>query len=365
MTYAERMRSKAFFGIASLTALGISVACGGSDDNVSKTVADAGGTSSTTPGQPPDPPSGAAATTSTDARTFAVTSFTLGDLDRSGNVNPDAWKSLGYDIDRQATNTDGDLAKMCQRTGSLAVVQDGENGIDNSFGHNIVTLINNVSGSASKNLTQAAIDGRFTLLVQVKGLTDDAAQTNTGLNGTVFFATPFGGDPDSGIRPTFTPADDWPYRNDTQVDLPNAYVVKSEFVNGAGTGEFPLALALAGTTVLLTVHHGTISFTHDPANQALVKGTIAGVVDTQKLVDSMDALASRFTPPICPGTALSIIKAAIASSSDILSDGTQDPAKPCDGISIGIGFEAKRVGNPTKPVPPSAESQSNACDAGP
>lgn len=359
------MRRWPLFSIVPLTALGIAVACGGSDEKSSTTGVDAGGNVSATPGQPPDPPVGAAPTTATDARTFAVTSFTLGDLDRSGNVNADAWKTLGYDIDHLATNAEGDVAKLCQRTGNFATVQDGENGIDNSFGHNIVALINTVNGSASKNLTTAALEGRFTLLIQVKGLSDDPAQTNTGLNGSVFFATPFGGDPDSGIRPTFTQADDWPYRNDTHVDLANAYVVKSDFVNGAGTGEFPLALALAGTTVILTVHHGTITFTHDPANQALIKGTIAGVVDTQALVDNMDALASRFTPPICPGPALTLIKNAIAGSSDILSDGSQDPTKPCNGISIGIGFEAKRVGNPTKPVPPSAESQSNACaDAG-
>lgn len=362
------MRLKAVFAIASLFAIGsafATFACGDSGGSSSAAGADAGQSAPATPGQPPDPPAGAAATTSSDTRTFAVTSFTLGDLDRSGNVDPDAWRTLGYDIDRLATNAEGDVAKMCQRTGAFAAVEDGENGIDNSFGHNIVQLINATNGSASKNLTQAALDGRFTLLIRVKGLTDDAAQTNTGLTGSIFFATPFGGDPDSGIRPTFTQADDWPYRNDTHVELASAYVVKSELVNGAGTGEFPLALSLAGTTVLLTVHHGIITFTHDPANQALVKGTIAGVVDTQALVDSMDALASRFTPPICPGPTLTLIKNAIAASSDIMSDGSQDPSKPCNGISIGLGFEAKRVGNPTKPVPPSAESQSNACsDAG-
>jgi hypothetical protein len=363
------MRLKAVFALTSLlsasaiaaSALG-GAACGKSEESTSTNGGDAGQTPIATPGQPPDPPA-APATTSADVRTFAVTSFTLGDVDRTGNPNAEAWRELGYDVDHLTTATEADLAKTC--SGATKNVLDGANGIDNSFGKNIVALIGNVNGSPSKNLTTAALEGRFTLLIQVKGLTDDPAQTNTGLTGAVFFATPFGGDPDSGVRPTFTQADDWPYRNDTHVDLPSAYVVKSELVNGAGTGEFPLALALAGTTVVLTVHHGTITFTHDPANQALVNGTISGVVDTQALVDSMDALASRFTPPICPGPTLELVKSAIAASSDILNDGTQDPAKPCNGISIGLGFEAKRVGNPTKPVPPSAESQENPCDAGP
>jgi hypothetical protein len=29
----------------------------------------------------------------------------------------------------------------------------------------------------------------------------------------------------------------------------------------------------------------------------------------------------------------------IQQASDILTDGTQDPTKTCDGISIGLGFE--------------------------
>ena len=33
----------------------------------------------------------------------------------------------------------------------------------------------------------------------------------------------------------------------------------------------------------------------------------------------------------------------IRQASDIMSDGTQDPRKTCDGISIGIGFDATQA----------------------
>ena len=33
----------------------------------------------------------------------------------------------------------------------------------------------------------------------------------------------------------------------------------------------------------------------------------------------------------------------LIQASDIMQDGTQDPTKTCDGISIGIGFEARVV----------------------
>ena len=46
--------------------------------------------------------------------------------------------------------------------------------------------------------------------------------------------------------------------------------------------------------------------------------------------------------------------AQIAQASDILTDGTQDPTKPCDGISIGLGFDGALVqlGTPVAPPPP-------------
>lgn len=43
------------------------------------------------------------------------------------------------------------------------------------------------------------------------------------------------------------------------------------------------------------------------------------------------------------GSAIENIFTQIAQTSDIMQDGTQDPTKTCDGISIGLGFEASVV----------------------
>jgi hypothetical protein len=48
----------------------------------------------------------------------------------------------------------------------------------------------------------------------------------------------------------------------------------------------------------------------------------------------------------------------VRRASDILSDGTQDPTKECDGISIGVQFEMKEV--QLGPVGPPAD-MGNAC----
>ena len=37
------------------------------------------------------------------------------------------------------------------------------------------------------------------------------------------------------------------------------------------------------------------------------------------------------------------ILAQVDEAADILLDGSQDPGKACDGVSIGVGFEAARV----------------------
>ena len=43
----------------------------------------------------------------------------------------------------------------------------------------------------------------------------------------------------------------------------------------------------------------------------------------------------------------------VKRASDIMVDGTQDPTKTCDGISVGLGFEAQAgaLGNPVVVLP--------------
>lgn len=72
-------------------------------------------------------------------------------------------------------------------------------------------------------------------------------------------------------------------------------------------------------------------------------GVLAGVVPTEALVTVMLKIAGNFGSNFCDGqsSALQGIVESIRQSSDILVDGTQDPDKPCDGISIGVGFETR------------------------
>ena len=62
-------------------------------------------------------------------------------------------------------------------------------------------------------------------------------------------------------------------------------------------------------------------------------------------------------------TASMNILESIGQASDIMQDGTQDPTKTCDGISIGLGFTATidQVG----PTVPAMTTPDPCADAGP
>jgi hypothetical protein len=301
-------------------------------------------------GKVPPQPEGAA-TTGTEERTFALNSLYLGESDRSGTKNKDAWKSYGYNLDGLITVVNdpkaADLAKVCNRAqGAPATVHnDGDQGIDNAFGKEILKLLDPFAPTPSKSLTEAIVKGDFTIMLRIKGLTDDAAQTNTGLSGTLLVGAGFGDTP-----PSFSPSDDWPYVADPQVPISGAYINNGVFVNGAGGAKVELALSIQGQTLALTINKALITFKHNPPND-LVDGTIAGVIDTAQFVEGISSVAGRFSPELCSGTTVEGIKDSIRQASDMLADGSQAPGVACTGISIGLGFTAKRVANPTRTTP--------------
>jgi len=309
-------------------------------------------------------------TTATDERTFALNSISLGEADRAGNKNKDAWKKYGYNLDGLITSvTDTkspDLARVCKRAqGAPATVhQDGDDGIDNAFGKEILKLLDPFTPTPSKSLTDAIIKGDFTILLKITGLTDDAAQTNTGLSGTLLVGGDYGDTP-----PAFDKTTDWPYRQDPQVPITGAYINKGTFVNGKGGATVKLTLSISGQALSLTINRAIISFKHNGAT--LDEGTIAGVINTEEFVSGISAVAGRFSTDLCSGSTVEGIKGSIRQASDMLANGTQDPNANCDGISVGIGFTAKEVAKPTKiaaegtppPDPCTAPKDAGAGDA--
>jgi hypothetical protein len=311
--------------------------CGSSDNGGSSGTAAAAGRT------PPAVPANAPATTETTSRTFAVNQLFLGETGRNGAALKDAWKDYGYNIDGLATTKES--KDVCTRApgADSAKQEDGKDGIDNAFGRTVLGFILGLVPTPSKNINTEIQNGSFTILFDVKGLTDDPAQTNTGLAGRLLVGG--GYSDDATKKPSFAPTDDWPYQASPIVPIEGAYINNGVFVNGAGGAKIELALYIQGVALSLVINRAAITFKHTPPND-ITEGTISGVINTEELVTGIEKVAGRITTSLCAGGTLENIKSIIRQASDILVDGSNRAGANCDAISIGLGFTGKRIGEP-------------------
>ena len=329
-------------------------------------------------GPPPPPPP------TNKVETFAIKTLYLGETPRNGGApSYSAWKSYGYNIDGKVTSaTSTDVCTLAQ--GAPKSVQvDGNNGIDNSFGENILPIIQTAAGlnTPSQTISQSIQSGKFTMLIEVTGFDDTPTQTANGMTGQFFPAGPY-----PGGTPTFDMTTDWPvdpqYLNDqatiasgSQFSFTAGYIHNGTFVSGGdlstgGGMSLILNLVFQGQAWAIPIHDGVISFNHgatsydgsgNPLNitadaTKATDGTIAGVINTTDLVNGLKAIAGRISPSLC-GPAFTGIANQITQQSDIMNDGSNAPGQTCNAISIGVGFDAVEVKNPDQvailsPPPP-------------
>lgn len=315
---------------------------------------DESSTTSATTKRPPTKPSGPA-TSDSSTKTFAVNKLFLGDAPRNGGpASSTAWKKFGYDLDGKITSSSStDVCKLPPNS-DRSYKEDGDQGIDNSFGHNLTSLITGLSKTAATDLQNQINDGTFSLLFTVSGLSDDTKQTATGLKGYLNAAATF--DPSGQKKPAFTPTEEWSVRPElltnpsdptsSKVRFDDAYVASGTFVS-AGSSSFTLTLSFSNQKLDLTIYKPIVTFDH-ASTTAAANGVIAGIIKTEELLSGLTSIASRLDKKFCNPNELVTITDSIRAVSDIMADGTQDPNKTCDGISIGLGFEATQVANPTK-----------------
>ena len=326
----------------SLTLLAVGAGAVGmiASQGCSSSTADAGTTGAAAGKVPPAPPT-APATTDTSTNVYAINQLFLGETNRANVPTKDAWKDYGYNIDGlTTTKTD---TNVCTRQGGAdpAKQEDGNGGIDNAFGRTVLGFILGLVPTPSKTINDSIQGGSFTVLLEIKGMSDDPKQTNTGLSGRLLVGGAFSADPMK--KPTFSPTDDWPYRADPIVPITGAYINNGTFVNGAGGATVQLALFIQGVQLSLTINRAAITFDHDQPND-ITNGTISGVINTEELVTGIEKVAGRISTQLCGGSTLDTIKQTIRQASDIISDGSNKAGVNCDAISIGLGFNGKRIG---------------------
>jgi hypothetical protein len=335
--------------------------------------------------QPPSPPSGAAPTQFTTAHDYAVFRLYMGDTDRIGVISESAWKAYGYDLDGLVTTkTSTDVCTLAAGASKLTQA-DGNGGIDNSFGENILPILITVAGSDfGKRIDTAIQGGLSTNLIYAVGFDDAAGNTTTatGLTGVLLGGGNYPASHGGGV-PSWDLSTHWPIRPETligcaasvgcppgtdpianaQVQFPHAYQARGTFVNGSPATLVPILLGLGNVTMPLLIHSATITF--DPAAPGSVtNGTIAGVLDTQELVNGFQAVAGSISTSLCSGSAFQSVAQQIEQASDIVIDPSTGAVSNsagtlCNAVSIGLGFDALEIAAPTAadvagptPVPP-------------
>ena len=254
------------------------------------------GTCGTTPdGLPPTPPCDQVAPIGTGRATFAIKQLFLGDTDWGGT--PDAingWKQFGFNLDGEATTAES--ANTCKPVSGGVVEPDGIDGIDNSFGHNVAPLVENL-GVGSSTLDNGIAAGTFTLMLDVQGLgTGDAYGPLLTRLYAGKGATPplrWDGTDSWQIVPELLSNPEDP--SSTLVSFPASFLVNDVWVSGPRT-DVTLVLTLSGLSVNLALHSAMVSMTLDPTHTNATRGVIAGVLETQAFTAELANLIGYISP---------------------------------------------------------------------
>jgi hypothetical protein len=293
---------------------------------------------------------------------FAVRRLLLGDTNPDGTPNAaSGWKQYGYDLDGQVSTANSvGLCKPQLNAAPKNVYPDGYGGIDNSFGKNILPILLGLSSDFSTQVNDAIASGKRTILLDLENL-------GAGAGYNPLLSRFYDGAP-LGSPPKWNGLDAWPVAYESlaappslasaKVQAPQTYVVNNTWVAPL-QGDIVLTFDASGFGLKVPIHNPIITMELDASHQNGTHGIIAGVVPTDAFVASIKQVAGTFDPTLCNGPTIDSIVAQIAQASDILLDGTQDPSKQCNGISIGLGFEAHAVkfGAIAPPAPP----QPNPC----
>jgi hypothetical protein len=306
---------------------------------------------------------------------YAMRTLYLGDTDRMGVSSPTAWESFGYDLDGRITSEASTDVCTLVAGASKATQMDGIGGIDNSWGANIMPIMQTLNSSFSQGVNAAIQAGAPTQLFYVVGFDDSAGSTTTaaGLSGVTLATAQFS-------NPTWNVTTHWPVAPEymtgctlsggcptgtdpvsaATIRFPSAFQLGGTFASGTPV-DLPLQLAVSGQPMTLTVHQAVATFAPQ-APGAVTKGTIAGVLDTQELIAQFQLIAGHISTSLCSGSAFQSIAAQIQQASDIVLNGStvsNTAGVGCNAISIGIGFDATEVAVPTpadvagpQPTPP-------------
>jgi hypothetical protein len=288
---------------------------------------------------------------------LAISKLYLGDTDRNGMKSASAWKGFGFNLDGQVSTAES--TNLCApRAGGkkVNVYPDGNTGIDNSFGKNILPILTGVAPDASTQVNEQILEGAFTIMISLEKL--GTADTYNPLSAGLY------GGADLGAAPKFDGTDEWPLlpelldtSGNPKIKFANGYLTKNTWVSG-DKGKIDLTIGIGGFNLTIGIGAALVAMDLDANHKSAGNGTIAGVIDTEQFITELKKVAGAFSEDLCEGSTIESIANQLRQASDIMKDGTAgSPSQECDGISIGLGFDAKEVllGAVAEPAEPPAD----------
>ncbi len=287
---------------------------------------------------------------------FAVDKILFGDTDPDGTDNfLGGWAQYGFNIDeRTSTSMSTDLCMPAAGASKAQVYKDGNDGIDNSFGKNVVSILLGLTFDMSKTNNEAIAKGELTYLLSLA----DLGQSACTLPNALFL----GGN--LGQAALFDGSDVWPIDKSSLTNAADPMSAKCTFpdtkidmglVQAGPPSQFSFILIVDGYKMALPVHHMRIAMQLGPDEKSATAGQIGGIINREDLVNEMAKFAGSLDSSLCDPNSPTLISILnqVRQAADILQDGTQDPAKECDGISIGLGFtmKAAQLGKAVSPEP--------------
>jgi hypothetical protein len=272
-----------------------------------------------------------------EGQVLAVSELSFGEGDNG------EWKKVGVNIDGLVSTALSD--DVCQPNAGAeksTPYPDGDDGIDNSFGKNLLPLILPLYPDWVQDINNGIKDGYFTSLLKLECLPPEG-------DVPALVTKAFGGT-ELGSMPTFDGSDIWPVAPELLSDpmdplsstvvFPKSSVLGQDFdsqKNQTFILTVPLNTMADNTSIKLTLYAAQVTMTLAADRKSATNGVISGVVNTEELVTEVKKIGALLG--LCGTSAFNNIIDEVRRASDIMADGTQNPRKTCDGISIGLGFK--------------------------
>lgn len=276
---------------------------------------------------------------------FGMNKLFLGDTNRDASPNvQNGWKQYGFNLDGYDSTENSTVLCQPRKEGTPATAYpDGDNGIDNSFGKNLMSTIRAAYADASTEVANSLLEGKFTIIVAIDKL-------GTGANYQGLPWRLYGGD-DLKKDAKFDGTDVWPVRpellkdpNDilsSTIAFDDSYVTDQTWVSGT-PASVKLSLSIKGTPLTLDIRHAVLSMNLNADRTVGSTGQLGGIIEVDQFLSELRKIAGKLLDT-CEGGLLDILEEEVNKAADILSTGEQDPSKECNAVSIGLGFEMVKV----------------------